>query len=106
MKVRKPSRLPAGARRRSGQFPGHELQKACNKLYYGDENISEPPGRVSMFRAVVVAGAVLVVEEPGGDPVIRVGGTYTIPTDDPEQVRAIADYLRELADALDREVMD
>jgi hypothetical protein len=104
--VRKPTRIPAGARRRSGQFPGEELKKACNKLYYGDENISEPPGKTSMFRAVCVVGAVLVVPEPGGDPVIRVGGTYTIPTDDPEQVRAIADYLRDLADALDREVAD
>lgn len=99
-------RIPAGARRRSGAFPGKELQKACNKLYYGDENISEPPGKVSMFRAVAVIGAVLVVDEPGGPPAIRVGGTYTIPTDDPEQVRAIAAYLRDLADALDREVMD
>jgi hypothetical protein len=99
-----PSKRPANARRRPHSFPGRELDKARNKLYFGDENISEPPGKVSMFRAVVVVGAVLVVEEPGGPPVIRVGGTYTIDPSEPEYTRAIAEYLRRLAGALEKEI--
>ncbi len=100
---RKPSKLPPNARRRSHQFPGQELQKACNKLYYGDESISEPPGKVSMFRGVVVAGAVLTLPEPMGDPIISCGGAWTIDPSEPEYTRALADYLRRLADALDKE---
>lgn len=100
---RKPSKLPPNARRRSNQNPGDELQKVCNRLYYGDENISGPPGKVSMFRGVVVAGAVLTVPEPAGDPVITCGGNWTIDPSEPEYTRALADYLRRLADALDRE---
>lgn len=102
--TRKPSmKLPPHFKRRASQFPGQELQKACNKLYYGDENISEPPGKVSMFRAVVVVGALLAVPEPGGDPVIRCGGSWTIDPAEPEYSRALADYLRDLADQLEKE---
>ncbi len=101
---RKPSRLPPNAKRERFKNPGAEIQKACNKLYYGDENISEPPGKVSMFRAVVVAGAVLTVPEPGGDPVITCGGNWTIDPQEPEYTRALADYLRVMADGLEKEV--
>ncbi len=101
--VRKPSKLPPGARRRSGRFPGEELRKACNKLYYGDESISEPPGKSSMFRAVVAVGAVLTVPDPLGDPIIVCGGTWTIDPSEPEYTKAIVEYLRSIADELERE---
>lgn len=96
-------RLPPNTRRRANQFPGEELKKACNKLYYGDENISEPPGKDSMFRGVVVVGAVLAVPEPGGDPVVTCGGLWTVDPTEPEYCRMLANYLRELADTLERE---
>lgn len=103
MLTRKPSKLPANARRRADQFPGQELKKACNRLYYGDENISEPPGKVSMFRGVVAVGAILTVPEPGGEPVISCGGVWTIDPSEPQYALALAEYLRELADGLERE---
>jgi hypothetical protein len=99
----KPSRLPLGARRMAHASPREELRKACHKLYYGDENIREPPGKVSMFRGVVVVGAVLSVPDPGGDPVITCGGIWTIDDKDPRYAKALADHLRLMADGLDRE---
>lgn len=99
----KPIRLPPNAKRRSNQHPWEECRKACHKLYYGDENISEPPGKATMFRGVVVVGAVLSIPDPGGDPVITCGGLWTIDDKEPQYASALADYLRDLADGLDRE---
>lgn len=105
MTERRPSKLPPDAKRRRDQFPNEELRKATNKLYYGDENISEPPGKTSMFRGVVAVGVVLAVPEPGGNPYMTCGGTWTVDPTEPEYYRALADYLRTLADALDKEAM-
>jgi hypothetical protein len=101
--MRKPSRLPPGAVRVPHQQPREELRKACHKLYYGDENIREPPGKSGMFRGVVTIGAVLSIPEPGGDPVISCHGVWTIDPTEPQYAAALADYLREVADGLERE---
>lgn len=101
--MRKPSRLPPNAKRRRDMHPWEECKKAAQRLYYGDENISAPPGKASMFRGVVVVGAVLSVPEPGGDPIITCGGSWTIDDKEPEYAKALADYLRDMADQLDRE---
>lgn len=95
--------LPDNARRRSGLDPQSELQKVCNKLYWGDENKSSGPGEATMFRGVVCVGAVLSVPDPGGDPVISIGAAFTFDDREPEYARALASHLRLVADRLDKE---
>lgn len=95
-------RLPKDARRRSGLDPQGELQKVCNKLYYGDENQSSGPGERTMFRGVVCVGAVLAVPEPGGEPMISVGASWTHDDSEPDYALALAEHLRRVADALER----
>lgn len=96
-------RLPKDARRRPDAQPWRECKKAVNKLYYGDENIDEGPGKTSMFRGVVVVGCVLAAPEPGGDLIASTGGAYTYDPQEPRYALALAGQLRELADALERE---
>lgn len=101
--VRKPTKLPPNARRVTNQHPREECRKACHKLYYGDENIREPPGKPAMFRGVVVAGVVLSVPDPMGDPVMTCSAVWTVDPTEPQYAAALADYLREVADGLERE---
>lgn len=87
----------------SGRDPQGELQKVCNKLYYGDENQTEGIGQRSMFRGVVAVGAVVVVPEPGGEPVISVGASFTFDDSTPDFALALAEHLRAVADRLEKE---
>jgi len=96
-------RLPKDAKRRRNSRPWDECQKAMNKLYYGDENINDGPGKESMFRGVVVMGVVLAQPEPGGELVASAGGTWVFDPREPRYALVLAERLRLLADELERE---
>ena len=96
-------RLPKNAKRRYHAKPWEESQKAVNKLYWGDENISSGPGKTSMFRGVVVVGCVLSEPTPGGDMVATAGGAWTFDPQEPRYALVLAERLRLLADELERE---
>lgn len=98
----KPTRLPPGAIRRHNQHPWADLQLVSRQLYYGNES-GTAPGAPGMFRAVAVLGAVLTQETLLEEPVITCGGGFTIDDKEPAYAQALADYLRSLADQLDRE---
>lgn len=96
-------RLPKDARRRPDSKPWVECKKAVNKLYYGDENVDDGPGKDSMFRGVVVVGCVLASPEPGGELVAVAGGAWVYDPNEPRYASVLAARLRLLADELDRE---
>jgi len=98
-------RLPKDARRVSGAQPWVELHKHVNELYWGDRDRDGPPAaKPTAFRGVVVIGCV-VVQAPGvaGELALGTGCAWTWDDKNPEVARALAEQLREAADALDRE---
>jgi len=98
-------RLPSDARMVPGVDPWNELQKHVNELYWGDRERSGPPAaKATAYRGVVVIGCVLA-RKPGiaGGLVLSTGGAWTFDDHQPEVARALAEQLREAADALERE---
>lgn len=98
-------RLPKDARKAPGLNPWEELHKHVNELYWGDRERNGPPAAgVTPYRGVVVIGAVIAVK-PGvaGELVLKTGGSWTFDDKQPEVARALAEQLREAADALERE---
>jgi hypothetical protein len=98
-------RLPAKARGVMGVDPWLELKKHVNELYWGDRERDGPPAaKLTMFRGVVVIGAV-IKQEPGiaGELYLGTGGAWTWDDKQPEIARALAEQLRLAADALEKE---
>lgn len=98
-------RLPKNARQAPGFDPWRELKKHVNELYWGDRERDGPPAaKDTAFRGVVVLGCV-IGQKPGiaGELVLRTGGAWTFDDKEPEVARALAEQLRDAADALDRE---
>jgi hypothetical protein len=98
-------RLPKDARKAPDAKPWEELQKHANELYWGDRERSGPPAAaVTPFRGVVLIGCVMAQRNDlAGELVLRTGGVFTFDDKQPEVARALAEQLRETADALDRE---
>lgn len=98
-------RLPKNHRGVVGIDPWKELRKHVNELYWGDREREGPPAaKVTMYRGVVVLGAV-ITKDPGvaGVLSLRTGGAWTWDDKQPEVARALAEQLREAADALEKE---
>lgn len=98
-------RLPKDAREVPGVDPWVELKKHVNELYWGDRERDGPPAAgVTAYRGVVVIGAV-IAKEPGfaGELFLRTGGAWSFDDKQPEVALALAEQLREAADALERD---
>lgn len=100
-----PLRNPDKAREVPGADPWGECQKHVNEMYWGDRDCyGPPPAKDTMFRGVVVVGAVIGRKGGfAGELVLRTGGAWTFDDKQPEVAQALAEQLREVADALDRE---
>lgn len=97
--------VPKNARGVAGVNPWKELRRHVNELYWGDRERTGPPAaKATIYRGVVVIGAV-ITGEPGllGALSLRTGGAWTWDDKEPAVARALAEQLREAADALDRE---
>lgn len=100
-----PIRPPKNMRPVPGLDPWVELQKHANELYWGHRECVGPPAmKDTAYRAVAVLGCV-IGQKPGiaGELVLRTGGAWTFDDQQPEVARALAEQLREAADALERE---
>lgn len=97
--------MPKNPRGVVGVHPWKELRRHVNELYWGDRDCDGPPAAAdTMYRGVVVIGAV-ITQAPGiaGVLQLRTGGAWTWDDKQPEVAHALAEQLREAADALDRE---
>lgn len=97
--------MPKNPRGVAGVNPWRELRKHVNELYWGDRECEGPPAaKDTMYRGVVVVGAV-ITQEPGlaGVLSLHTGGAWTWDDKEPEVARALAEQLRAAADALERE---
>lgn len=96
--------LPKDARRVAGLDPWEELHKHVNELYWGDRERNGPPAAgVTPYRGVVIIGCVLAQKpDVAGELFLRTGGSWTYDDKQPEVARALAEQLREAADALER----
>jgi hypothetical protein len=97
--------MPKDAKRVTGAQPWREPHKHVNELYWGDRECTGPPAAgVTPFRGVVLVGCVLAQRDDlAGELVLRTGGVFTFDDKQPEVARALAEQLRETADALERE---
>jgi hypothetical protein len=94
---------PPKARGVVGVDPWAECKKLSMTMYWGNPD-GPPATKLTMFRGCVVIGCVMA-QKPGidGELCLRTGGSYTIDDKQPEVARALAEQLRETADALERE---
>ena len=98
-------RMPKNPHGVVGVNPWNELKKHVNELYWGDRECAGPPAaKDTMYRGVVVIGCV-ITQDAGlaGVLSLRTGGAWTWDDQQPEVARALAEQLREAADALERE---
>lgn len=98
-------RLPKDARKAPESRPWEECRKHVNELYWGDRERTGPPAaKVTPFRAIAVIGCVLAQENTlAGELVLQTGGAWSFDDSQPEVAKALAEALRDAADALDRE---
>jgi hypothetical protein len=98
-------KLPKDGREVHGAKPWTELQKHVNELYWGDRECAGPPAaKPTAYRGVCVIG-VVIAKRPdfAGELELRTGGAWTFDDEQPEVARALAQQLRDAADALERE---
>lgn len=95
---------PKNAKGLVGINPFDECKAIAQTMYWGNPEGDPSKVKPSKWQGVVVIGCVLMQKpELDGELFLRTGGSWTINDQSPEVARALAEQLRETADALERE---